>query len=115
MGHLSNARRGLAVAATGTVGAVLALTAGAIEAIRGICEDGDVGPDGGLRISGSGGTNGDSELDFELAAAAHEGDAVVREGGAVVFLDAHAAAALDGKRLDVHAHGDHFHFSLEEQ
>ena len=94
---------------------MLVLTPGAVDAIRGICAESDVGPDGGLRISGSGSTNGESELEFELADAAREGDQVVRDGGAVVFLDPAAALALDDKRLDVHAHGDHFHFSLEEQ
>ena len=37
------------------------------------------------------------------------------EDGAKVFLDEAAAAVLADKTLDVHAHGDHFHFSLEEQ
>jgi iron-sulfur cluster assembly protein len=94
---------------------VLVLTEAAVEAIRGICEDGEIGPDGGLRITGAGGTNGDTELEFELAGGAQAGDQVVRDGGAVVFLDEAAAAVLDDKTLDVHAHGDHFHFSLEEQ
>jgi Fe-S cluster assembly iron-binding protein IscA len=94
---------------------VLVLTEGAVEAIRGIMEDGEAGPNGGLRISGSGSGNGDTELEFELASEARDGDQVVREGGAVVFLDEAAASALDDMTLDVHAHGDHFHFSLEEQ
>ena len=94
---------------------MLALTDDAIDAIRGICEDSQIGPDGGLRISGAGSDNGGHELEFELADAAHDGDQVVRERGAVVFLDYAAAAVLDDKTLDVHAHGDHFHFSLEEQ
>jgi Fe-S cluster assembly iron-binding protein IscA len=94
---------------------VLVLTEAAADAIRGICEDGDVGPDGGLRITGAGATNGDTELEFELAGGAQAGDQVVRDGGAVVFLDESAATALDTMTLDVHAHGDHFHFSLEEQ
>jgi Fe-S cluster assembly iron-binding protein IscA len=94
---------------------VLTLTEQAVEAIRGIIENGEAGPDGGLRISGSGSGNGDTELEFELASEAREGDQVVRDGGAVVYLDSTAAAVLDDKMLDVHAHGDHFHFSLEEQ
>jgi iron-sulfur cluster assembly protein len=94
---------------------VLTLTEQAVEAIRGIIEDGEAGPDGGLRISGSGSGNGDTELEFELASEARDGDQVVRDGGAVVYLDSTAAAVLDDKMLDVHAHGDHFHFSLEEQ
>jgi hypothetical protein len=32
-----------------------------------------------------------------------------------VFLDEAAAQALADKTLDVHEHGDHFHFSLEDQ
>ena len=90
------------------------MTNQAVEVIRGIVEDADVGPNGGLRISGTNEGNGDTALDFELAEEAQTGDAVVREGGAVLFLDETAAAVLADKTLDVHAHGDHFHFSLEE-
>jgi iron-sulfur cluster assembly protein len=94
---------------------MLVMTEQAVEVIRGIVEDGELGPGGGLRISATGESNGESALEFELAAAAQEGDEVVREGGAVVFLDERAAAILADKTLDVHAHGDHFHFSLDEQ
>jgi len=52
---------------------------------------------------------------LELAPEPTEGDAVVREGGAVVFRDQTAADVVAGKRLDVHAHGDHFHFTLDER
>lgn len=93
---------------------MLVLTAQAVEAIRGIVEDSALGPDGGLRISGANGGNGEAALEFELATQAIAGDEVVRDGGAVVFLDETAAAVLDGKTLDVHAHGDHFHFSIED-
>jgi iron-sulfur cluster assembly protein len=89
------------------------MTAQAIEVIRGIVEDGAVGPNGGLRISGTSEGNGESALEFELAEAAQVGDEVLREGGAVLFLDETAAAVLADKTLDVHA--DHFHFSLEDQ
>jgi len=94
---------------------MLAMTPEAVDVIRGIVEDGDVGPNGGLRISGSNEGNGEAALEFELAAGPSDGDEVVRNGGAVVFLDETAAAVLADKTLDVHAHGDHFHFSLEEQ
>ena len=93
---------------------MLAMTEHAVEAIRGIVEDSELGPDGGLRISGSNGGNGEAALEFELATEARAGDEVVREGGAVVFLDGTAAAVLAGKTLDVHAHGDHFHFSIDD-
>jgi Fe-S cluster assembly iron-binding protein IscA len=94
---------------------MLAMTEHAIEAIRGIVEESALGPAAGLRISGANEGNGDTALDFEVAEAAAAGDEVVKEGGATVFLDETAAAVLAGKTLDVHAHGDHFHFSLEEQ
>jgi Fe-S cluster assembly iron-binding protein IscA len=94
---------------------VLVLTDQAAEAIRGIVEDSDLGTDAGLRISGTSAANGDAELEFELAEAARDGDEVVRDGGAVVYLDETAAAVLADKTLDVHAHGDHFHFSIDEQ
>jgi Fe-S cluster assembly iron-binding protein IscA len=94
---------------------MLVMTPEAVDVIRGIVEDGEVGPNGGLRISGSNEGNGETALDFELAAEPVEGDEVVRDGGAVVFLDETAAVVLADKTLDVHAHGDHFHFSLGEQ
>ena len=94
---------------------MLAMTEHAIEAIRGIVEESELGPEAGLRISGANEGNGDTALDFEVAEAAVSGDEVVSEGGATVFLDETAAAVLADKTLDVHAHGDHFHFSLEER
>lgn len=94
---------------------MLMLTDQAIEAIRGIVEDSELGPDAGLRISGTNDGNGEAALEFELAEAAQEGDEVVRDRGAVLFLDETATEALADMTLDVHAHGDHFHFSLDEQ
>jgi Fe-S cluster assembly iron-binding protein IscA len=44
-----------------------------------------------------------------------EGDAVVERDGARVFLDAAAADALVDQVLGVHAHGDHFHFTFDDQ
>jgi Fe-S cluster assembly iron-binding protein IscA len=94
---------------------MLELTDQAKDAIKGMIEENEVGPNGGLRIVASGGTNGDTEIELDLAEQAEPGDQTVSADGVNVFLDAAAAAALDGMRLDVHAHGDHFHFSLEEQ
>jgi iron-sulfur cluster assembly protein len=93
---------------------MLELSAQAVEVIRDIVADGEVGPDGGLRISGVA-DNGETALDFEIAESPVEGDEVVRENGAVLFLDETAAALLGDKLLDVHAHGDHFHFSIDEK
>lgn len=93
---------------------MLALSEQAAQVIRDIVADGGVGPEGGLRISASG-DNGDTALEFELAEGPVDGDAIVREEGAVLFLDNTASAVLDDKILDVHAHGDHFHFSIDER
>jgi iron-sulfur cluster assembly protein len=91
------------------------MTDQAAQTIRGIVEDADVGPAGGLRISGSTEGNGEAALEFELAEGPTTGDETVESGGATVFLDETASAVLSDKQLDVHAHGDHFHFSIEEQ
>jgi Fe-S cluster assembly iron-binding protein IscA len=92
---------------------MLRITEQAQEAIAGICTDGGAGPDGGLRISGAA-SNGETALEFEVVETALAGDEVLREGGAVLFLDETASAVLADKTLDVHAHGDHFHFSIDE-
>jgi iron-sulfur cluster assembly protein len=93
---------------------MLKITEQAQEAITSIVAGGDAGPGAGLRISGTQ-SNGETALDFDLAESASPGDETVAEGGAVLFLDETAAAVLDDKVLDVHAHGDHFHFSIDEQ
>src|SRR5581483_1379854 len=98
----------------GQAGSMLVLSDQAVQVIRDLVAEGDVGPDGGLRISGSA-SNGETALDFELAEEPVEGDEVLTIDGAVLFLDETAAAVLADKTLDVHAHGDHFHFSLDEQ
>jgi iron-sulfur cluster assembly protein len=93
---------------------MLSLTAEAVEAIRAMTEDGDVGADGGLRISAAGVEEGEVELDFDLAPKPSVGDEILREGGASVFLDQTAADVLAEKTLDVHAHGDHVHFTIDD-
>ena len=94
---------------------MLSVTEQAAETIRGIVEDSEVGPSGGIRISGSKDEDGETALDFEVVAEAAEGDETVQSSGANVFLDEAAAAVLADKQLSVHAHGDHFHFSIDEQ
>jgi Fe-S cluster assembly iron-binding protein IscA len=94
---------------------MLALTDQAKDVIKGIVEEGELGPQGGLRITAANESNGDTALEFELAEAPGEGDKVVSDGGAQVFLDEIAAEVLADKTLDVEEHGDHFHFSLGEQ
>jgi iron-sulfur cluster assembly protein len=86
------------------------ITPEAAEAIRAMVEDGEAG---GLRISGGVDEDGDTALDFELAAEPVEGDEVIEEAGAVVYLDPVAAEVLADKTLGAHAHGDHMHFSID--
>jgi iron-sulfur cluster assembly protein len=100
---------------SGYARAVLVLTEDAQGAIRGIVEESGVGPNGGLRISGANEGNGETALEFDVAHGPADGDEVVTDGGATVFLDETASALLTDKLLDVHTHGDHFHFSVDEQ
>jgi iron-sulfur cluster assembly protein len=94
---------------------VLTLSEQAAEAICGMIEDADVGASGGLRISGSYDEDGESALDFDLADGPTDGDETVQSHGATVFLDTTAAELMADKQLEVHAHGDHVHFSIDEQ
>jgi iron-sulfur cluster assembly protein len=94
---------------------MLVITEPAREAIRNIIEESEVGPNGGLRIFGSDDETGETAFEFELAPEPADGDEVVRDGDAVVFLDQTAAELLADKILDAHSHGDHVHFSLDEQ
>ncbi len=55
------------------------------------------------------------ELSIENATEPEEGEVVVEQDGARVFLDAAAADALADQVLGVHAHGDHFHFTFDDQ
>jgi iron-sulfur cluster assembly protein len=94
---------------------MLALTEQAATVIKGIVDDSQIGPDGGLRISGTVEGNGEASLEFSVAESPIEGDDVVEDGGATVYLDEIASAVLTDKTLDVSSHDDHYHFSLGEQ
>jgi len=93
---------------------VLVLTEQAAEAIKGMLEEAEAGSAAGMRISGTD-DGGETELEFAVADGPELGDEIVTHGGASVFLDAVAAEVLADRVLDVEAHGDHFHFSLDEQ
>ena len=91
------------------------LTEAAQRAVRSMLDDADLGDGSGLRIAGEADAGGEVALDFELSEAPLEGDEVVRSGAAVVFLDEIAAEILADQTLDVEEHGDHVHFSIDEQ
>ena len=70
---------------------------------------------GPLRLT-IGAVEGDeAELEIEPADEPAEGDEVVENGGARVFLDAEAAEALADQILEVEPHGDHVHFGFSPQ
>jgi iron-sulfur cluster assembly protein len=55
------------------------------------------------------------ELEIEEASEPSDGDQVVERDGVRIFLDPGAATALDDQVIGVHAHGDHFHFTFDDQ
>ena len=69
---------------------------------------------GALRITAEE-TDDGVELQIEEATAPGDGDEVVERDGARVYLDQLAAEVLDDQVLGVEAHGDHFHFTFEDQ
>ena len=88
---------------------MLVITDEARDAIRAIIEESDIGPAGGLRIFGT------DDIRVRARGRAGEGDGVIREGGVVVFLDPPRPSCSTTRSSTPHAHGDHVHFSLDEQ
>jgi iron-sulfur cluster assembly protein len=84
---------------------VLEIDQDAVEALKGM---------GGLRITAEEMDDG-VELQIDDATEPEEGDEVVERDGARVFLDSAAAEILADQILGVHSHGDHFHFTFDEQ
>ena len=54
-------------------------------------------------------------LDIEEAEEPVMDDQIVEREGVRIFLDPVAASALEDQVIGVHAHGDHFHFTFEDQ
>jgi Fe-S cluster assembly iron-binding protein IscA len=69
---------------------------------------------GPLRIRGTE-DDGEIELEIEEATEPVADDVVVERDGVEVYLDPVASAALEDQVLGIHAHGDHFHFSFDDQ
>jgi Fe-S cluster assembly iron-binding protein IscA len=69
---------------------------------------------GPLRITAEE-VEGDIEVGLDEAEGPEEGDQIVERDGARVFLDPTAAEVLADQVLGVHAHGDHFHFTFDDQ
>jgi len=84
---------------------MLELSDDAVEALK------EMGP---LRVTAEE-TDEGVELQIDDAAEPREGDEVVERDGARVFLAPSAADVLADQILGVHAHGDHFHFTFDDQ
>ena len=69
---------------------------------------------GTLRIRGVE-ADGDIELEIEEASEQVVDDVVVERDGVEVYLDPVASNALEDQVLGIHTHGDHFHFSFDDQ
>jgi Fe-S cluster assembly iron-binding protein IscA len=69
---------------------------------------------GALRITAEE-TDEGIELQIDEATEPQAGDEVVEREGARVFLDGAAAEVLADQVLGVEAHGDHFHFTFDDQ
>ena len=75
---------------------MLTLTDNAASEIRNLVANPEVPDDGGVRIA----SNPEGALTLALAAAPADGDEVVDQSGARVFLEAQAGEMLDDKLLD---------------
>ena len=94
---------------------MLTITPTATEAIRVIVQSSDAPEEGGIRISVAPENEAEAALAISISAGPQEGDAVVDQGGAHVFLDETAASALDDKALDARIEGDQIAFQVVEQ
>jgi Fe-S cluster assembly iron-binding protein IscA len=87
---------------------MLQIAEDAVDAFR------EIGP---IRIRGVE-ADGEVELEIEEAQAGGElslDDQLVERDGVRIVLDPVAASALEDQVIGVHAHGDHFHFTFDDQ
>jgi iron-sulfur cluster assembly protein len=94
---------------------MLTITTNAAEAIRTIVEATDVPDEGGIRIAIAHQNGAQASLELAISPAPLEGDEVLEEEGAHVFLDEMAAVALDDKSLDAQIQGDEISFGIVER
>lgn len=93
---------------------VLTITPAAAEALRQIRETDDLGDGTGLRVTAR--LDGDEvAIELDMVEGPHDGDEVVEQGGARVFLDPESAGLLTEVELDVEEHGDHVHFNFAQR
>jgi iron-sulfur cluster assembly protein len=94
---------------------MLAMTDSAKDAVRELVSANEAPEGSGLRITAEPAAGGDAELSLELTTAPLEGDEVVEEDGARIFLDPTAALLLDDKLLDATEHDEHVHLTVSDQ
>jgi iron-sulfur cluster assembly protein len=90
---------------------MLTLTPAAAEALREIRETNELDEKAGLRVTAR--LDGDEvAIELDLVDGPEEGDEVVEQGGARVFLDPESSGLLTDVELDVEEHDDHVHFQF---
>jgi iron-sulfur cluster assembly protein len=94
---------------------MLTITDTAAEAIKGIVASREVPEGAGLRISTRPESPAEGAFEVSVAPVPAEEDQVVEEAGAQVFLEPHAAEALDDKVLDAEIEGSEVRFAVGEQ
>ena len=97
------------------MGALLALTDDAVEAVRNIVSSSDELPEtGGLRVVAErAGTQ--ANLQLSVVALPAEDDEVIEEQGVRVFLEPEAAALLDDKVLDASMEQNQVEFTIADK
>jgi Fe-S cluster assembly iron-binding protein IscA len=94
---------------------MLVLTDSAKDAVRQMVDAQD-GPEGaGVRIAAAPAEGPEAALGLDIARKPEEGDTVLEEDGARVFMDEAATALLDDKVLDATEHDDHVHLTVYDQ
>lgn len=94
---------------------MLALTDSAVVAVKNIVSSLDEGPETcGLRVTAA--REGmDSRFQLSIVALPAEGDEVIEEDGARIFLETEAAALLDDKLLDASVEESRVAFTIKDR
>jgi iron-sulfur cluster assembly protein len=92
---------------------MLTLTESARDVVRDMVSAEDAPEGSGLRIAAEPTGEGEAALSLAVAESPADGDEVVEEDGARLFLEPQAASLLDDQVLDARVHDDHVHFTVE--
>lgn len=93
---------------------MLTISPAAADAIRDIREANELPAEAGLRITAR--LEGEEvAIELDVVEQPEEGDEVVEEAGARVFLDPESSGLLTEVELQVEEHEDHVHFEFAPQ